>query len=199
MYSVDKREFGGTQQDLGVAAPRRYRQQLLFLHVFFSWLARYSCQHAFLFFHGRHRHAIFWHRHFRASFYGGTVSLGVLLSFFLGLLFSFRLALFVFLQRLGLQIIDAHLDLFRRGRAVEYQAINLFDSRLRGGLLSYTPRQQFTLLLHKVAVHEEQTLQGHVGCEALLGSHVGTGKIEQLQILIQLVAAHSSIHRAASH
>src|SRR5260370_10724101 len=156
---VDEREFSGTQQDLGVTAPRGYRQQLLFLRVFFSWLARYSCQHSFLFFHRRHRHAIFWHGYFRASFYGGTVSLGVLLSFFLGLLFSFRLALFVFLQRLGLQIIDAHLDLFRRARAVEYQAINLFDSRLSGRLLSYPPRQQFTLLLHELAVHAQETLQ----------------------------------------
>ena len=60
----------------------------------------------------------------------------------------------------------------------------------------HPPRQQLALLLHEVAVHEEQPLQRHGGREALLGRQVRARKIEQLQVVVELVAADLAVDRA---
>ena len=49
--------------------------------------------------------------------------------------------------------------------------------------------QPLGVLLHEVAVHEEQPLQRHVGREALLGGLARAREVEQLQELVELVAA----------
>ena len=58
------------------------------------------------------------------------------------------------------------------------------------------PREQLALLLHEVAVHEEQPLQRHGGGEALLGGEIRAREIEQLQVLVELVAADFAVDRA---
>ena len=65
------------------------------------------------------------------------------------------------------------------------------------GSFATRARQQLALLLHEIAVHEEQPLQRHAGGEALLGRQVGAREVEQLQILVELVAADLAVDRAA--
>ena len=57
-------------------------------------------------------------------------------------------------------------------------------------------REQLALLLHEIAVHEEQPLQRHAGREALLGREVRAREIEQLQVFVELVAADLAVDRA---
>jgi len=59
------------------------------------------------------------------------------------------------------------------------------------------PRQQLALLLHEVAVHEEQALQRHVGGETPLARQVRAREVEELQVFVEAIAADPSVDGAA--
>ena len=106
------------------------------------------------------------------------------------------LFLFVLPQRLGVQIVEPELDFLFARLAPIGQQVHLLDARAIVRLAGHPLGQFLGFHLHEIAVHQEQPLQRHGGGEALLGADIRRREIEQLQILVQLVAAHLAVHRA---
>ena len=91
----------------------------------------------------------------------------------------------------------AGLHLVRGRPAPEHQPVRLLDARRVVRLVGDALGEPLGVLLHEVAVHEEQPLQRDVGREALLGGLARAREVEQLQELVELVAAHAAVDRAA--
>src|SRR5262249_37234414 len=155
--SVNEQELVRAQQNLHVAAPRRRRQQLRIV------LLRRSRGHA------GHHPGFFLVRFLRRATVvvsGRGLGLGVV-ALVLGRFGV--LPLFVGFQRLGCEERQAGLHLGGRGGAAEHESVRFVNSRGVVGLVRDTAREELALLLHEVAVHQEQALERNAGREALLG------------------------------
>src|SRR5262245_39893814 len=181
--SVNEEEFGGAHEDLQVATQRRDRQHLLLVVLGSAAAGLGDAGHHAL------AHLGLVLRVLRC--------LRFLLLFFFRLRVVFLPPLFVGPQRFGRQELEAGRHFLRLRIAAEQNLVSLRHTGRVVLLPVDPPRQPLGLLLHEVAVHQEQPLQRDVRAEALLGADRRGGKVEELRELIELVAADPAIERAA--